>query len=104
LNKDLFQSASFIMEESHTGGSGAQFEKLFIQLLHRSTLDDLSSPRIFKRGRDFKDHLRQVTEYLDSLNFNEAGKCAYLLNSVEEPIKFELFSHMDYAKHSQNYE
>lgn len=87
-----------------TGGSGdSQLGNLLVQLLRRSTWDELSTPRLFKRGGDFKEHLRRVNEYIDNLNFDSVGKCAYLLNSLEEPIKFELFSHMDYAMHAQDY-
>jgi hypothetical protein len=61
------------------------------------------SPKIMKRGNDIKDHLRRVNEYARSMEFEENGKCAYLINSLEEGIQFELFSHLDYAAHSHDF-
>jgi hypothetical protein len=86
----------------HTGGSGANLETLLYRLLHRPYFLD-NSPRLFKRGSDIKAHLRRVDEYISSMNLEESGKCACLVNSMEENIQFELFSHLDYAAHAEDY-
>lgn len=87
----------------YTGGSGGPtLETLLTQFLQRPHMLD-SVPRLFKRGSDIKSHLRRINDYVSSLGLDNRGKCAYLLNSLEEDIQFELYSHLDYANNLENY-
>jgi hypothetical protein len=87
----------------HTGGSGA-LENILTRFLHCSTINDQgATPKYFKRGGDIKEHLRRVCEYVTSLGLDDQGKCAYVINSLEETIQFELFSYVDYADNGKNF-
>jgi predicted aspartyl protease len=87
----------------YTGGSG-YLEPLLRKLLHSNAISEQGqSPKLLKRGKDLKDHLRRVENYAISMEFDEKTKCAFLVNSLEESIQFELFSYYDYSAHSQDY-
>lgn len=89
----------------NTGGSGAnQFESMLLKMLQRSAIEDnLNLPKQLKRGKDVKEHLRHINAYADSMGLDNNGKCAFLVNSLEECVQFELFSYVDYANHAQDY-
>jgi hypothetical protein len=84
----------------HTGGNGGNLESLLHAFLQRP----LYEAKLFKRGNDIKEHLRKVEEYLKIVSFEENGKCSYLLNSFDESIQYELFSHYEYAANCNNYD
>lgn len=87
----------------YTGGSGA-LENIFKKLLHCATINDQGTvPRIFKRGGDVREHIRRTTDYVKSVDLDERGRCAFIINSLEEGLQYELFSYVDYASNSNNY-
>ena len=90
---------------SNTGGSGnGALETLLWKVLQRSTLEERNcGPRIYKRGNDIKEHLRRLDDYVLSVGLDNDGKCAYLINSLEETVQFELFSYLEYADNSRDY-
>ena len=81
----------------YTGGS---LENLLRAALYRPD----QAPRLLKRGGDVKDHLRRVEEVANTLKLDAAAKCAYLINSLEEPIQFEMYSHLEYTAHNQDFD
>ena len=87
----------------YTGGSGDL--EVLRRFFHISTLCDQSAtPKMFKRGQEFREHLRKTEEYMKVLEFSdEKNKCAYLVNTLEESIQFELFSYIDYVNHASDY-
>lgn len=90
-------------DQNITGGSGAgsAIEALLRNVFFRT--DSGLAPRVFRRGSDIAEHLRKVTEHANAVRLNEAGKCTYLLNSLEEEIQFELYSHLEYVEHASDY-
>ena len=105
MHQDLNQPchSGTLTQPCHTGGSGGGFlENLLFKALNRPYFVD-NNPRLYKRGSDIKTHLRRVDDYVSSLTLDESGKCACLINSLEESIQFELFSHLDYTEHSEDY-
>ena len=87
----------------YTGGSGA-FETLLRKVLQCSAINEQGvNHRSLKRGGDVNEHVRRVDDHVHSVEFDEGTKCAYLINSLEESIQFELFSYLDYSNHSRDY-
>jgi hypothetical protein len=91
---------------SYTGGSGgSRFESMLLKMLQRSAVEDnLILPKQLKRGKDVKDHIRHINQYAESMGLENSGKCAFLVNSLEESVQFELFSYVDYVDHAQEYQ
>ena len=90
-------SATGLEQEAnhHTGGSGVGNLE---SLLRAALLNEQGTiPRLFKRGANVREHLRKVDEYVKARGFDSKGKCAWLVNSLEENIL------MEYATKSEDY-
>jgi hypothetical protein len=89
--------------DSYTGGSGV-FDSMLKKLLQCATLNDHGSiPRVFKRGGDIKEHLRKVKDYVDAIGLDIPSSCAFLVNTFEDSIQYELYSYVDYSTNSKNF-
>ena len=96
-------SSNINMQPCYTGGSGA-LEGLLKQFLRCTTINEhLTAPKVMKRGNDWKEHLRKVEEYINVIGFDESSKCAYLINSLEESIQYELYSQLEYSSNSKDF-
>jgi len=89
--------------QPNTGGSGDSnsIGTLVKKLLIR---DQISAPKPFRRGNDLKAHMRKVEDYCRAMDFDGDGKSAFLVNSLDESIQYELFSHFEYAENASKYE
>lgn len=89
-------------ESSNTGGSGiGTLEALLRTVIYRNDLG--LTPRLLKRGGDVRAHLRKIEEHATSAGFDAPGKCALLMNSLEESLQYELYAQLEYSTHSSDY-
>ena len=83
-----------------TAAGDSSMELYFAQKLQKEAFEGVQT---FSRGMKIKDHLRNVNARLGSLKTTDAEKIKLLLNTLDESIKLELFSHIEYSSNSNNY-